>query len=62
MPLLRKLKNGFEIHGGRMTKEEENDFYSRIAEGPKIILRTSKVKQNRTEGPAATEKETTSKK
>ncbi len=42
MTLLRTLSNGFQIHGGKITVDEEAEFYSRISRGPKIILHAQK--------------------
>ena len=49
MAILHKFPNGFEIHGGRMTKNEESEFYARIAEDPKVIVwgRKNKTIENR---------------
>lgn len=51
MALLRKFPNGFEIHGGRMTKDEESEFYARIAQGPKVILRGQRGQKQDTGTP-----------
>ena len=46
MAMIRRFPNGFEIHGGRLTKKEEADFYRRIADGPMRILRSKPIFPN----------------
>ena len=41
MALLYTFEDGFEIHGGKLTKKEEAEFYRRIGGGPTKILRSS---------------------
>ena len=41
MALLYTFEDGFEVHGGKLTKKEEADFYRRIGGGPTKILRPS---------------------
>jgi hypothetical protein len=41
MALLYTFEDGFEVHGGKLTKKEEADFYRRIGGGPTKILRSS---------------------
>ena len=38
MVLIRRFPDGFEVHGGKLTKEEEADLYRRMAGGPMRIL------------------------
>jgi len=40
MALIRRFPDGFEIHGGKLSKEEEADLYRRMARGPVRILRS----------------------
>ena len=40
MALIRRFPDGFEIHGGKLSKEEEADLYRRMAGGPVRILRS----------------------
>jgi len=53
MALLRKFPNGFEIHGGRMTKSEESEFYARIAGGPKVVLWGQRANKTEKAEPAS---------
>ena len=43
MVLIRRFPDGFEVHGGKLTKEGEADLYRRIAGGPISILRSRPV-------------------
>ena len=43
MALIRRFPDGFEIHGGKLSKEEEADLYRRIAGGPVRILSSRPV-------------------
>ena len=43
MVLIRRFPDGFEVHGGKLTKEEEADLYRRMAGGPMRILRSRPV-------------------
>ena len=43
MVLIRRFPDGFEVHGGKLAKEEEADLYRRIAGGPMRILRSRPV-------------------
>ena len=43
MVLIRRFPDGFEVHGGKLTKEEEADLYRRMAGGPMRILRARPV-------------------
>ena len=43
MALIRRFPDGFEIHGGKLSKEEEADLYRRMAGGPMRILRSQPV-------------------
>ena len=43
MVLIRRFPDGFEVHGGKLTKEEEADIYRRMAGGPMRILRSRPV-------------------
>lgn len=40
MVLVRRFPDGFEIHGGKLTKNEEADLYRRMGSGPMRILRS----------------------
>ena len=40
MVLIRRFPDGFEVHGGKLTEEEEADLYRRMAGGPMRILRS----------------------
>ena len=41
MALIYKFEDGFEIHGGKLTKKEEAEFYRRIGGGPIKALRAN---------------------
>ena len=41
MAVLRTFPSGFKIWGGKLTKQEEADFYRRISGGPTKVLRSS---------------------
>lgn len=41
MAVLRTFPSGFKIWGGKLTKQEEADFYRRIGGGPQKMLRSS---------------------
>ena len=43
MVLVRRFPDGFEIHGGKLTKNEEADLYRRMGSGPIRILRSRPV-------------------
>ena len=40
MVLIRRFPDGFEVHGGKLTEEEEADLYRRMAGGSMRILRS----------------------
>jgi hypothetical protein len=41
MAVVRTFPSGFKIWGGKLTKQEEADFYRRIGGGPQKTLRSS---------------------
>jgi len=41
MAVVRTFPSGFKIWGGKLTKQEEADFYRRIGGGPTKVLRSN---------------------